>query len=254
MNLSKLFDKLLRVVHDNGPEILTAMGVVGVGTTAYLAAKGAPQAKDAIESEKAVRHVAKMPQPTPFETFQIVWPFYVPAVISGVGTVSCIVLASKGNAKRTAAAVTAYSVTERAFSDYREKVTHELGRNKDQKVLDAVSQDYVRQHPPPPKGQIVVLGKKGDTLFLENYTGRYFRSDMETIRKAKNDVNEWIITDGKASLNDFYDAIGLAFTENSSRLGWNRNELMDLNFSAVINDDGDEPCMAFSYNYVEPLV
>lgn len=255
MNLSKLIDKLMRVMQENGPEILTAMGVVGVGTTAYLAAKGASQATEMLRVERAgLRSAGEPDELTPVQTLKYAWPYYVPALVSGAGTITCIVMASKGNHKRTAAAVTAYSLTEKAFSDYRDRMVEELGRNKDQKVLDAVAHKQVMEKPPPAEvANLIVIGRD-KVLCCELYTMRYFDSNVETLNRAVNETNRWIISNRKATLSDFYNEIGLPPTDASPHLGWTDEELLDLVFSYGGTEDG-RPYLAFRYNYgPNPLV
>lgn len=242
MKLNKLIDSLIQVIKENGPELLTAFGVVGVGTTAFYAAKAGFQTAQCMESES--------PYLTLKDKVKHTWPLYMPAVVSGTGTVACIIFSSKGNTKRTAAAVTAYSVTEKAFSEYRDKMVNELSRAKDQKALDSIAQDHVLAHPAPTSG-LIVLGRD-EVLCCEMYTMRYFRSSMETLKKAINETNSWIISNRRATLNDFYNEIGIPATDVSAHLGWDDGELMDLTFSAVLTDD-ERPCLAFRYNYVKPM-
>lgn len=242
MDLSKLIDGILQTLKENAPEILTGLAIAGVGTTAAVAARGGFQAGQRLTYEK--------PDMTVKEKFLATWPFYMPAVVTGAGTITCIVLASKGQAKRTAAAVTAYSMTERAFSEYRDKMVAEMGQRKDQKILDAMAQDQVHQNPPPMSG-ILVVGKD-ESLFCELHTGRYFKTDMESVRKAINDVNHWINIDRKVRLDDFYNLIGIPSTDTSDRLGWTDDELMELIFSTAMTED-ERPCITFRYNYLAPL-
>lgn len=252
MNLSNLIDQAIRVIKENAPEILTALGVAGVATTSYLSAKAGYESAMVLEKSLTLEDTTPS-EDRPFkEKAKETWRLYIPAAVSGIGTAACIVMASKGNAKRTAAAVTAYSITERAFAEYREKVAEQLklSEAKQQKVLDAVAQDRVLEHPPPSTG-IMILGRD-ESLFCELHTGRYFKSDMETLKRAINEVNAWIIGNHKAFLNDFYNEIGLPHTDDSSHQGWDAGELMDLSFSGVITED-NRPCIAFRYNYVKPL-
>lgn len=256
MNMSNLIPNTSKVFQEKGPEILTGVGIAGVVTTAFLAAKAAFRAAYLIEDD-VVANLRAFPdvdyKPTFKDSFQLTWHLYIPAVVTGVGTITCVMLASRGNAKRTAAAVTAYSISERAFSEYREKVVEQLGKNKDQKVQDAIAQDYVTANPPP-QGPILVLGRP-EVLCCELHTGRYFECSVETLNQAKNEVNHWINTDRKATLNDFYDAIGLAPTDSSGKMGWTDEELMDLVFSHALTDEkSPRPCLTIRYNYLKPLV
>lgn len=254
MNLSNLIDHAVSVIKANAPEILTALGVAGVATTSYLSAKAGYQ--HAVASEKSLKLDEDMVvEEAPLkEKIKDNWRFYIPAAVSGAGTVACIIFASKGNAKRTAAAVTAYTVTEKAFTEYREKVAEQLKLTeaKQQKALDAIAQDRVNANPPPANSnQIIVLGRD-EQLFFEQYTGRYFRSSVENINRAVNEVNRWINTNRRATLNDFYNEIGLPATDDSGHQGWTDEELMAVSYSAVMTDD-ERTCMAFRYNYVKPL-
>lgn len=242
MNLSGLVTKFSKSVKSNSPEILTALGVSGVITTAYLAAKASFQASDQLEDQ------------SPYMTWQdrtkLVWKCYIPAGISGVATVACIIGASRSSGKRTAAAVTAYSLTERAFSEYKEKVVEQVGKGKEQKIRDDIAQEAVLNQPPTSK-EVVIVGP-GQVLCCELYTHRYFRSDMETLRKSVNDINARINTDAYVPLFEFYELVGLPYTTASNELGWDSNKQLELQFSTVMSEAG-EPCLAFDYNYVKPL-
>ncbi len=252
MNLSNLIDHAVKVLKENAPEILTALGVAGVATTSYLSAKAGYESALVLEKSLTLDDTRPTEEKPFKEKAKETWRLYIPTVVSGAGTVACIIFASKGNAKRTAAAVTAYSVTERAFSEYREKVAEQLklSEAKQQKAIDAVAQDRVNALPPV-QGQVIVLGR-GEVLCCELYTGRYFRSEMEALRKAQNDVNHWIVMNRRSTLDDFYSLLDLPGTSDSGHLGWEDDELMDITFSAVLTPD-NEPCLAFNYNYVRPL-
>lgn len=184
------------------------------------------------------------------EKAKIVWKLYIPAGISGALTVGCIIGASKANGRRTTAAVTAYSLTERAFSEYREKVVEQIGKGKEQTIRDDLAQERVSKNPQGSK-EVVIVGT-GHILCCELFTHRYFRSDMETLRKAQNDINVRVVNDIYVSLDEFYELVGLSNTSNSNNLGWDSNKLMELIFSTVLAEGG-EPCLAFEYNYTKPL-
>jgi hypothetical protein len=242
MNLSQLVSKLTKSAKSNSPEILTALAVSGVVTTAYLTAKATFKASGHLEDQS--------PHMSTKDKTKLVWKCYIPAGVSGAFTIGCIVGASKANGARTAAAVTAYSITERAFSEYKEKVVEQLGKGKEQKIRDEIVQDRVNRKPPSAQ-EIVMIGP-GKVLCCELFTRRYFRSDMETLKKAQNELNARIVHDTYVPLDEFYDIISLPYTSNSNKIGWDSDKLMELTFSTVLSDGG-EPCLAFDYNYTKPL-
>lgn len=250
MNLSIFAKHLLHNLKRNSPEILIGVGVSGVATTAYLAGKAGHRARPIIDEYEEHNGEGETPVQKFAERTKLVWKFYIPAGISGAITIAAIVGASKASGRRTAAAITAYSLTERAFSEYREKVIEQLGAGKEQRIRDEIAQDRVNRNPAESR-EVVVLGG-GHVLCCELYTNRYFRSDMETLRKTQNDLNEKIINQLYVPLDEFYDLIGLRHTSVSSNIGWNSDKLMELQFSTVISGDG-EPCLAFDYNYTKPL-
>lgn len=243
MDINRFFTDTLNVVKKHSPEILTALGVGGVVTTSYLVGRASFEAAGKMES---------IAPDTPVkERVKLVWKCYIPAAVSGAVTVGCIIGASRTSSRRTAVAVTAYSISEKAFTEYRDKVVENIGQSKEQKVRDEIAQDRVSEN--PPKTDLVILGK-GHVLCCELYTMRYFRSDMETLMKVQNAINHLINTSIMfVTLSEFYDALGLDHTSESSEVGWDSERgLMELEFSTV-KAPNDEPALAFSYNYIKLL-
>lgn len=241
MNLSGVITNLAKATKANAPEILAAVGITGVFTTSYLTAKAAVQ-------------VAKDEDADPWasnkEKIKKYWKLYIPAGLSGVLTVGAIVGSNQASGRRTAAAVTAFTVTEKAFSEYKERVIEQVGKNAEHKVREKVVQDRIDAK--PPSGQVIFAGK-GHHLCCEMYTHRYFRSDMETLKKAQNEVNERVHTELYVMQSEFYDFIGLEHTTQSDYVGWEEKE-MELVFYPVLSEGPDsEPCIGFDYNYVKPL-
>lgn len=243
MRLSIVATNTSKFLKQHSPEILTALGASGVITTAYLTgvatwhARGSLEATytdpDKIELKEKVEHV---------------WRFYIPPVVSGTLTVCLIFSARQAGTRRTAAAVSAYSLTEKAYSEYRERVVEQLGEKAEQRIRDEIKQDAVSEHGPK---EIIITGG-GDVLCCELLTHRYFKSDMETLRRIQNEINSRINNELYVALDEFYDLVGLEHTSQSDILGWDSDKLMDLMFSTVISEGG-VPCLAFNYNYLKSL-
>lgn len=252
MTISHILNRAVKTVKSNSPEILTALSVTGVVTTAYLTAQATFKAAKLIETDKSYtwdpQHPGDRKEQLKHDA-KLVWRFYVPAGISGAVTIGCIIASKHSSGRRTSAAVAAYSLGERAFSEYREKVVEQIGEAKEQKIRDEIAQSKVDQN--PPSSELVIVGT-GHVLCCELYTGRYFRSDMETLRRAQNDINARNMREHYVSLNEFYDLVGLSSTSKSDIMGWNFERNLELRFSTCLAPDG-EPCLAFEYNYVKML-
>lgn len=242
MDLSRLLKQSEVLVRDNSPAILTAIGVTGVVTTAYLTGKATLKYDRIIKVEEAA---SDRPYPlTVKEKAKLTWIVWATPVASGVLTIGAIILANRIGSKRTAAMATAMAITDKAFSEYKEKVVERMGKGKEKAVRDAVAQDRVTNNPPG-KQEIVITGG-GKSLFMDAYSGRYFESDMETVKKAGNDTNYIIINHDSASLSDFYDKLGLNHTKTSDNVGWNMYHQLDLVFSVTMTED-DRPCIVVDF-------
>jgi hypothetical protein len=105
------------------------------------------------------------------------------------------------------------------------------------------------------KTDIIVTGK-GQTLFFDPLSHRYFYSSIEKIRRAENKLNKEINTDpfgAGRTINDFYDEIGIPNTATGDALGWNLNVgLIDIYLSYQGGDEGTEyedvPCAVINFH------
>src|SRR5205814_1440714 len=116
-------------------------------------------------------------------------------VAAGVGTIGAIIFANRISSKRAAALAAAYAISEGRFSEYKEKMKEKMGIQKEKKFADEITQERVNAN--PPTGSVLVLGA-GDVLCRDEFTGRYFRSTVETIKRAENEVNHEIMHSGYA--------------------------------------------------------
>ena len=237
-----------QLISKNAPLLLTTFAITGTVSTAVLTAKASFEASDILREDAEKNGVIEDKKERITHNAKLVWQLYIPAGISGAATIGAVIFANKIGASKTAAALSAYTLTEKAFGEYKTKVVEEIGKHKEQVIRDDIVRDSVEKNPPE---NIIVAGS-GEVLCCELYTKRYFTSSMEELRKAQNDINMEIVNNLYVSLEEFYDAIKLPYTSHSSDLGWDSDRLMELEFSTVLSEDG-RPCLAFSYNYIKPI-
>jgi hypothetical protein len=178
---------------------------------------------------------------------RLVWKFYIPAVASSAATIACIIGANTVSTRRNAALISAYSLTETAFREYKDKVVETIGEKKSQKIHDEIAKDHIVNT--PLSTQAVIVTGDGEVLCFETLTGRYFKSSMETLRKAQNDINSKIINGGYATQNDFCILIGLPSLQYGDEVGWNTSNLLELEFSSHLAE-GSRPCLAVGYSAI----
>ena len=248
MGLDQLVGITKKFTNDNSTHILTAVGITGTITTAYLAGRASYFAAYYINREE--EELGRTQDPLSLsERTKLVWKLYVPSVVSGAATISAILGANRIGAKKSAAYAAAYSVLDSTFSEYQEKVVEQIGAKANRAIKDDIAQNKVLETPP---GSRQIVMSSGTVMCCELYTRRYFMSDMESLRRAQNDLNAKIIHELYTTMSEFYDILGLPHTTNSDNLGWNSDRLMELVFSTVLSEDG-VPCIAFEYNYVKPV-
>lgn len=247
MNPGLILRRIKGNVIKNSPSILTAVAISGVVSTAYLAARASWRAALMVEEEEAVHGRNPNRKERYKANAQLVWKEYIPAAATGTVTIASIVGSNKVSSKRTAAAQAAFVLTERAYSEYRDRVIEQFGTKKDQAIRDEIAEKKVQANPP---SSILMTGG-GTTLCCELYTGRYFTSDIELLRKSMNRLNERLLRQDRVSIDDWYEMIGLLPTSHSSEIGWTSDRLMDLSFTSILMDG--KPYLAFEYNYVTPI-
>lgn len=239
--ISNLLKKASKFTVDNSPAILTAVGVVGAVTTAYLSGRAAFEAANLIALREGSEEIVLEPK----EKVEMVWQLFIPAAGSGVMTVVAIIAANRIGTRRAAAMASAYMISEKAFETYRDKVVEKIGKNKEREIRDGVAQDLVCDHPVS-TNEVVIID--GDVLFMDAYSGRYFRSDMEKVKSAQNAINYMINHDFYASLQDFYNYIGLPSTTESNEVGWNSDRLMEIEFSTALANS--QPCIVITFSVI----
>lgn len=246
MNFGILAKRAGKVAADNSPAILTAIAVSGVLTTAFLTAKASFKAADVIfdaqaehdREEKAHNFSSK-------EKVDLVWKYYVPAVGTGIMTITCLIASNHIGTRRAAALASAYGVSQEMFKEYKDKVISKLGESGEEEVRSEIASDKIRNNPLVG----VVLVGTGEFLCVDMHSGRYFKTDNESLRKAENDINWQILNENYASLSDFYDLLGLPHTSESDEIGWTTDKKFEMEITPAFGPK-KEPCLAVEFRTV----
>lgn len=245
-NISKMIFAVKSAARKHSPEILTGIGIAGMITATVMAVKATPKALILIEEKKNEESTNSL---TTVDTVKAAWTCYIPAAVTGTVSIACLIGASSVNARRNAALATAYTLSESALKEYQEKVIETIGEKKEQTIRDAVAKERIEKTPVTSKE--VIITEKGNTLCFDYVSGRYFKSDIETIKKSINILNRRMRDEMYISLNDFYYEVGLSPIGIGNELGWNIDKgYIEPDFSSQLADDGT-PCLVVSY-FVEP--
>lgn len=241
MNIDQLVRKSEIFLKRNSSTILTCVGAVGVVITSVLAVKATPKAisllKDA-EEEKG-------DELTKLEIVKVAAPVYIPAVLVGMSTITCIFGANLLNKRQQASLISAYALVDNSYKEYRNKVEEIYGEEAEEHIRHEIVKDkYIEQHKDDEK-----------QLFFDSFSMRYFRSTLEDVLKAEHAFSKTLINFGYANLNEFYDMLGIDHTDYGYELGWSTASdqafygysWLDFEHEKVLLDDGLE-CTIISAN------
>lgn len=244
-------------VAKRSPQILMGVGIAGMVTSTVLAVKATPKALKLIEEAEnqkmddqlndGVKPTEIVENLTPMETVKAAWKAYIPAVTVSVVSIACLIGSSNVNARRTAALATAYKLSETALTEYKDAVVETIGEKKVQAIKDKVAEKRIEKTPVS-KSEVIITGK-GGSLCFDTLSGRYFNSDMNTIKKAENEINLRLRDENFVAVNSLYDLLDIDHTKLSDELGWNieKDGYLELEVSAQVADDG-RPCLVIDYS------
>lgn len=252
LNLSKGFNTARNIVVSNSPELLVGTAIVGVITTGVLAAKGGYKARGIVDAERAKRRASLDRDTanavreyqeimgagadlTAMEKAKLTWLCYAVPAVTGATTIASVIGAHTIHTKRHAALAGLYAITANKLDDVQAEAEKMLGPKKTQQLKDAVGQKTVEREGFVDNETIILPG--GTELMYEEYSGRWFLGSVPMVEKAVHEVNIQLAETGDASLNDYFDALGLKKLPFGHEYGWSGGRITP-SFGAVNTSDG----------------
>jgi hypothetical protein len=232
----KSLRQISRVLTKNSASILTGLGIAGFISTVGLAIKATPIASEIIAREDYELYTRDGGELSKKDILRLTWKCYIPTAIMGGISIGCIIGANSINLKRNAALAGLYSLSEKTLKEYQAKVVETIGDKKEHKVREDIERDKILKN--PPKDNEIILTGRGEVDCWDAFSGRPFRSDIESIRRDINDLNSDMNNgDDFISLNELYFKLGLDAVESGEYLGWYRDDgLLQLDPSSVLVD------------------
>lgn len=212
-----------------GAAISTAIGATIAAAKGHLAAQDKRYEKSNDRLENAKNLVKAR------------WRCYIPATALLVTSVSSVLALRSVQARRIAVVSAAYSLASDQLERYKSATVLHADEETRGKIQAAAAGDSVI----PAMPDTVVVGG-GEVLCYDTYSGRYFTSTMETIRRVENNINQQIIQESCVSLNSFYEGVGLEQISMGDSLGWNIDRMISLEFGTHLSEDG-KPALAVSF-------
>ena len=234
--MNKLVHRTKLFVGRNGSTILTCMAGVGLIATAVLTAQATPKAMTRVENARK----EKGEDLTKAEAAIAAAPSYIPPVITGVATLACMFGASVLNKRQQASFISAYALLDNSYKEYKKKVEELYGEGANENVKSEIAKDKYNESDIEPED--------GMKLFYDDFSGRYFESTLEKVQDAEYNINRDLSMRDYATLNEFYEYLGLIPIDGGDDLGWSTGmnndhywqAWIDFGHHKTIMDDGLE--------------
>ena len=211
-----------------------------------MAVKATPKALTLLEEAKE----EKREELTKFEKVKVAGKVYIPTIATGAATLTCIFGANILNKHHQAALVSAYTLIDSSFKEYKQKLKELYGEETHNEVVNAIMAEkaddmYVRGALFGTTCDISIEENDGSPkLFYDEHSGRYFETTIEQVMNAEYHLNRNYILRGYAYLNEFYEFLGIEETDYGSVLGWAPKDegeyWIEFNHRKAVLDDGLE--------------
>lgn len=215
-NSSKLYLKR------NSSTVLTIIGTIGVIATSILTAKATIKAFEIVNEEEC----KKKRELTKKEIVAVAAPKYIPAILMGVSTITCIFGANILNKKQQALLSSAYALASTSFKEYKDKLKELYGEETHNNIIDSIVAEKAKDTHINTSYLFTNCDSSLENedsepmLFYDEFSGRYFETTTEQVLSAEYHLNRNYALRGYATLNEFYEFLGLEKTDYGEILGW----------------------------------
>lgn len=242
-------------ISDHKTSICIGTGIAGMFTAGVLAVKVTPKASMLLEERRCKKHEAYNqntevnPKLTIKDYIQVTWKYYLPPIVLAGASAGMIIFAHKLDTKENAALAAAYALSESRLKEYTTKTLETVGERKEKEIRNAIDKDRV-DNTELVESEVIHTGD-GETLCLDAWSGRYFYSDIEILRREAVELSRSMLEGELVLLNDWYDAIHLDTTKVGDKFGWEVNqtrELIELNYSSQLNRK-NQPVLVVDFKY-----
>lgn len=247
LNVTKLLKKGIKKLEKESPIILAGLAIAGIVTVAIEASKAGKIADERLKEAKMKKNRnldGEEVELTIMEKVTTAGPCYIKAAVIGAATAGCIIGSTSISLKRNVALASICAAAENRAEDIQKKANELLGKGGDEKTIEETAKEKFELA--PYEGSEVIITDNGSHLCFDAYSGRYFRSNIEFVRKCVNDLNYQLMGDMYVSLNELYSRLGLENTGAGDAVGWNVDVPIDVVFTSGIAKNG-EPCIIMDY-------
>ncbi len=227
----------------HSPEILTGVGIAGFISAIPMAITAYNHSEEEINEKEISRRRNNEEPVSTKEKVVIYAKHWWPVGLAVGGSTACIITGNRTQHKRNAAIAAAYTISQETLKDYQSAIAETVDEKKATEIREKASKKALDRAPTDEPDYIPA----GKSLYYDRYSGRYFTSDRETIRKICNDLSRQMLGDMYVTLNDVYAMLDMDAIPFGNSIGWDVNKsFIEPTFDSMLTKRG-EPCVVFDY-------
>lgn len=282
MNIKRTFGKIKLGAKEHSPEILLALGIISGVAAIVTACRATTKVEPIVDNHnKKMKELHEVPDdpdlsctPEKKEVVKVytstaleVAKVYAPAVALEVVSITSFLASYKILHARNVALVSAYTLIDKAFKDYRSRVRAELGEQADLKYLTGAKEEVITKKITDENGktktvkETVLTGGEisGYDKFFDETNPNWVRdpeSNLWFIVRQQNWANDKFKAQGYLFLNDVYEMLGMEKTKAGQVVGWIFDGKEDIgdNYIDFGIEKGDSAACRRFINGLEPSV
>lgn len=218
MNLNINTIKNLLIKH--GPSILTGLASFGVVATGYLVHRA--DRKLIGDSAEAILFEEDSDIPVKTTVKRVAkknWKIYIPAAVSGVATIACIIGSNQWHLSKEGALTAAALMYKTSGEELEKALKEEFGEEKVDEVKKQLKEAKDDKDRPPWEA------KRPDKMKIwEPYSKQWFWASQQELLWAEIMVNKMMCQQWKVSLNDLLSIYGIKGKKEWENFGWSYDD------------------------------
>lgn len=235
-SLSSKIGRQLLHVQKASPALLFGAGVVGVVGATVLACRATLQLEETIDdtqkylriAEETAKDETEVKREKAFVYLRAVGnisKLYGPSIVLGAVSVGCLTSSHNILNRRNAALTAAYAAVNEAFDEYRDRVTAEVGSEKEEDIYrNLESCEIADEKGKKTSAKRVGQGKHSPyARFFDHNSSSwdpYPEHNVVFLRCQQNYLNDKLKARGHVFLNEAYDALGIERSQPGAVVGW----------------------------------
>lgn len=247
MNFKKVFNTAKLTVAKHSPAILTTVGIVGLGATAYLAYKSRNKVEAVIEQVEADAEAG-----IEIDKVEVgkgmIEALWLPISV-GVASTACVLLAQKIQMGRIKTLAGALAVQQAQNIYFENKYKEEHGEEAYQKFVTPTKKEVIETKDAKGKTKKTTVDVRQE---LDKTVGQWYDEsqeyaaddhsyNMSYIESVEERLQGILFQRGSLMLNEVREALGFERIRNGALLGWTSADNFEISKTVtnVTDEDGE---------------